>query len=43
MGIIQYIGTFFGYPNRQSILQLSIEKVIPQTNRFELKYLFSLT
>ncbi|XP_060868613.1 52 kDa repressor of the inhibitor of the protein kinase-like [Metopolophium dirhodum] len=39
MGTIQSVSTFFGYPKRQSILQLSIVEIFPQTNRFKLKNL----
>ncbi|XP_060864292.1 52 kDa repressor of the inhibitor of the protein kinase-like [Metopolophium dirhodum] len=39
MGTIQSVSTFFGYPKRQSILQLSIVEIFPQTNRFKLKKL----
>ncbi|XP_050065980.1 52 kDa repressor of the inhibitor of the protein kinase-like [Aphis gossypii] len=39
MGTTQSVSTFFGYPKRQSILQLSIVEIFPQTNRFKLKNL----
>jgi len=39
MRTIQCASTFFGHPKRQSILQLSIEEVFPQTNRLKLKNL----
>ncbi|KAL4112975.1 hypothetical protein QTP88_016687 [Uroleucon formosanum] len=39
MGTIQSVSTFFGYPKRQSILQLSIVEIFLQTNRFKLKNL----
>ncbi|XP_060873994.1 52 kDa repressor of the inhibitor of the protein kinase-like [Metopolophium dirhodum] len=39
MGTIQSVSTFFGYPKRQSILQLLIVEIFPQTNRFKLKNL----
>ncbi|XP_022180618.1 52 kDa repressor of the inhibitor of the protein kinase-like, partial [Myzus persicae] len=39
MGTIQSVSTFFGYPKTQSILQLSIVEIFPQTNRFKPKNL----
>ncbi|XP_025422906.1 52 kDa repressor of the inhibitor of the protein kinase-like [Sipha flava] len=39
VGTIQSVSNFFGYPKRQSILQLLIVEIFPQTNRFKLKNL----